>query len=83
MIKKRPRSNQMEFRELWQELRAINLWDRQYEDTDSHDFIETFAWEARRRRFLEILEQIICLNTDAISGKQGTTSVTPRSSRNF
>ena len=62
MEEKRITTNQVDFQELWQELRAINLWDRIYKGSESHDFIETSAWEARRRRFLEIIELIISLS---------------------
>ena len=62
MRKKLIRTNQIEFRDLWQQLRAIALWDRIYENIESHDLIETSAWEARRKRFREIVEQIISLD---------------------
>jgi hypothetical protein len=44
--------------ELLQELKAINFWDRHYECVSEHDFINAFAWIARRRRALEIKMEI-------------------------
>lgn len=56
-------SNQLQFQKLWQELRAINFWDKDYEASESHDFVETAAWEARRRRMREIALELIALNS--------------------
>jgi hypothetical protein len=44
--------------ELLQELKAINFWDRHYGCASEHDFINTFAWIARRRRALEIKMEV-------------------------
>ena len=62
MIKSQNGSNQLQFQKLWQELRAINFWDKDYEASESHDFVETAAWEARRRRMREIALELIALN---------------------
>jgi hypothetical protein len=44
--------------ELRNELIAIKFWDESYAQSTSHNFIETDAWKARRRRVHEILEQL-------------------------
>jgi len=56
-------SNQIPFQKLWQELRAINLWDKNYEASESHDFIERASCAARRRRMREIVLELISLNS--------------------
>ena len=56
-------SNQLQFQKLWQELRAINFWDKDYEASESDDFIQTAAWEARRRRLREIALELIGLSS--------------------
>ena len=66
MTKSENRSDQLQFQTLWQELRAINLWDRDYEASESHDFIETAAWAARRKRMREIVLELIALNSRSL-----------------
>ena len=63
MTKGESRSNQLRFQELWQELRATNLWDKSYEANESHDFIEIAAWAARRRRIRETALDLNALNS--------------------
>ena len=63
MTKSENGSNQLQFQRLWHELRAINLWDKDYEASESHDFIEMAASEARRRRLREIALELIALNS--------------------
>jgi hypothetical protein len=46
------------FQKLWQELRAINLWNKNYEAGESHDFIERASCAARRRRMREIVLEL-------------------------
>ena len=41
------------------ELRAIELWDCFYTLSNSRDTAEESAWERRRERQVEILEQLI------------------------
>ena len=62
MDKTRSSVDSDEFQALWHELRAINFWDKAYEKNSVHDFIETTAWVARRRRIREIAMRIIALN---------------------
>jgi hypothetical protein len=57
-------SNQIRFQKLWQELPAMNLWDnKNYEASESHDFIERASCAARRRRMREIVLELISLNS--------------------
>jgi hypothetical protein len=63
MTKSENGSNQLQFQKLWQELRAINFWDRDYQASKSHNFIETAAWEGRRRRMREIALELIALDS--------------------
>ena len=55
MTKNENGSSQLQFQKLWRELRAINFWDKNYEASESHNFIEIAAWEARRRRMRELI----------------------------
>jgi hypothetical protein len=40
--------------ELWDELKAIRLWDRLYAESDYPDEIDMAAWSARREREAQI-----------------------------
>jgi hypothetical protein len=61
-------SNLIPFQKLWQELRAINLWDKNYEASESHDFIERASCAARCRRMREIVLELISLNSRKPTG---------------
>lgn len=45
--------------EVLHELRAINLWDREYAYQANPDFIEVAAWKARRRRVTELAREFL------------------------
>jgi hypothetical protein len=49
-------------------LRAINLWDKNYEASETHDFIERASCAARRRRMREIVLELISLNSRKPAG---------------
>ena len=44
--------------ELWDEIRAIDYWNRDYNRQQTHDFVDASAWEARRRRVFEIAREL-------------------------
>jgi len=44
--------------DLRNELIAINFWDKSYENSITYNFIETTAWEARRKRLREIITEL-------------------------
>jgi hypothetical protein len=62
------RLTQVQFEELWTELKCINWWDRAYDAQEVHDSMENDAWKARRQRKREILEKLneppIAVGTD-------------------
>ena len=68
MMKTRSSVNSDEFQALWHELRAISFWDKAYQKNSVHDFVETTAWMARRRRMREIAMRIIALNRPTVEG---------------
>lgn len=43
--------------EMLYELKAIEVWDRNYAHDSQYGFIQGFAWVARRQRLLEILKE--------------------------
>ena len=50
---------QRRLQELLYELKAINLWDREYAIQDHHDSIEAEAWKARRLRVVELQRELL------------------------
>jgi len=44
--------------ELWDEIRAIDYWNCDYNRRQTHDFVDTSAWEPRRWRLFEIAGEL-------------------------
>jgi hypothetical protein len=47
-----------ELEQVLHELRAINVWDRDFFSAKEPDLIESAAWEARRLRILQIFQEL-------------------------
>jgi hypothetical protein len=62
MIGTRPLSSER-LEEILHELIAVNTWDTAYICTIEHNFVESVAWEARRRLVSELLWELDTLLT--------------------
>jgi hypothetical protein len=51
------------------ELAAIALWDKDYQQSENPPFVDTLAWKARRQRADEIRRELMTLEAVPVPGK--------------